>query len=113
MNEAAENLLTFSNFKCFSRSKTGVRTYDCKITNAVWSLENNILTFSISADRFLRNMVRAIVGTLLNVGIGKIGIDDFKNIIKSKDRSNAGTSAPAQGLFLTEVTYPKNIYLNE
>ena len=113
MNEAAKILLTFSNFKCFSRSNTGVKTYDCKITEAKWGVENEKLIFHISADRFLRNMVRAIVGTLLNVGMGKTSIEDFKNIIKSKDRSNAGTSAPAQGLFLTEVMYPKHIYLNE
>lgn len=113
MNEAAKILLTFSNFKCFSRTNTGVKTYDCKIIHANWELENKKLIFHISADRFLRNMVRAIVGTLLSVGMGKTSIEEFKNIIKSKDRSNAGTSAPAQGLFLTEVIYPKHIYLNE
>jgi len=113
MNEAAENLLTFSNFKCFSRTNTNVKTYNCDITRAEWVLDNKKLVFHISANRFLRNMVRAIVGTLINVGLGKTSIEDFKNIIKSEDRSNAGTSAPSQGLFLTKVKYPKNIYLNE
>jgi tRNA pseudouridine38-40 synthase len=113
MNEAAKILLTFSNFKCFSRSNTDVKTYNCKISNAAWVFENQKLTFYISADRFLRNMVRAIVGTLLDVGMEKTTIEEFKKIIKSKDRKNAGASAPPQGLFLTEVIYPKHIYINE
>jgi len=113
MNSAAEFLLTYTNFKCFSRSKTDVKTYDCDVKNAVWKLNGNLLTFHITADRFLRNMVRAIVGTLIEVGEEKLSIEDFKRIIESKDRTNAGPSAPAKGLFLTEVQYPKSIFLNE
>ncbi|WP_152286328.1 tRNA pseudouridine(38-40) synthase TruA [Flavicella marina] len=109
MNQAAKVLLEYTNFKCFSRSKTDVKTYNCTITNAEWILEGKKLTFYISADRFLRNMVRAIVGTLVEVGIGKSSIEDLKNIIKSQDRSNAGTSAPARGLSLTAVKYPETI----
>ena len=110
MNEAAAILLNYTNFKCFSRSKTDVRTYNCDITNAEWKLENRILTFHITADRFLRNMVRAIVGTLVAIGKNKININDFVKIIESQNRSQAGTSAPAQGLTLTSVTYPESIY---
>ena len=111
MNEAAKILLNYKDFQCFSRSKTDVKTYNCKINNAVWNEENSQLIFNISADRFLRNMVRAIVGTLLDVGYGKTTLEEFHDIIKSKERSKAGTSAPARGLYLTKVVYPKSIYI--
>lgn len=110
MNEAASLLLNYTNFKCFSKSKTDVYTYDCTITEAKWVKHGNLLTFHITANRFLRNMVRAIVGTLYKIGIEKIDLTDFVNIIESKDRTKAGISVPAQGLFLTKVTYPNSIY---
>ncbi|WP_299527284.1 tRNA pseudouridine(38-40) synthase TruA [uncultured Lutibacter sp.] len=113
MNEAAEILLTYTNFKCFSRTNSNVKTYNCDIRKAEWVLTNKMLIFHITADRFLRNMVRAIVGTLIDVGKEKITLEGFKQIIESKDRCNAGTSAPAQGLFLTQVTYPKTIFIHE
>lgn len=109
MNEAAKSLLNYKDFQCFSRSNTDVKTYNCSINEAYWKEENNQLIFTISADRFLRNMVRAIVGTLLNVGFGKTSLQDFHEIIKSKDRTKAGASAPAHGLFLTKIEYPKSI----
>ena len=109
MNEAAEVLLNYTNFKCFSKSKTDVRTYTCKITEAVWVLDGNKLVFHITADRFLRNMVRAIVGTLIDVGLGKKTKNNMIAIVKSEDRSNAGVSVPAQGLFLSKIIYPKQI----
>ncbi len=109
MNEAAEVLLNYTNFKCFSKSKTDVRTYNCDITEAKWVLDGKRLTFHITADRFLRNMVRAIVGTLIEVGLGKKTTNDMIDIIKSEDRSRAGVSVPAQGLFLSEIIYPKEI----
>jgi tRNA pseudouridine38-40 synthase len=109
MNQAAKYLLDFTDFKCFSRSKTDVRTYNCDITRAEFVINRNQLTFYISADRFLRNMVRAIVGTLYAVGLGKMTPENIKEIINSKERSNAGASAPAHGLFLTEIIYPENI----
>lgn len=109
MNDAAAILLNYTNFKCFSKSKTDVKTYNCDIIRAEWILEGDILTFHITADRFLRNMVRAIVGTLVAIGKNKHSIDDFIKIIESEDRSKAGTSAPAQGLSLTSVTYPETI----
>lgn len=113
MNEAAEILLTYTNFKCFSRTNSNVKTYNCDVRRAEWVLTNKKLIFYITADRFLRNMVRAIVGTLLEVGTGKITLEEFAQIVESKDRCNAGTSAPAKGLFLTQVTYPKTIFINE
>lgn len=113
MNEAAQVLLDYTNFKCFSKSKTDVKTYDCKIFNAVWKLNDNSLTFHISADRFLRNMVRAIVGTLVDVGFAKKTKQDFIDIIKSEDRTKAGFSVPANGLFLTNVTYKDELFKNK
>ena len=109
MNEAAKMLLNHKDFQCFSRSKTDVKTYNCTIVKAYWETKNNKLIFTIAADRFLRNMVRAIVGTLLDVGYGKTTVDGFKAILKSKNRVEAGASAPAHGLYLTKVVYPDNI----
>lgn len=106
MNAAAKLLLDFTDFECFSKSNTDVFTYNCKITEAFWETKNNQLVFTITADRFLRNMVRAIVGTLINVGLHKITLEDFIQIIESKSRKKAGFSVPAQGLFLTHICYP-------
>jgi len=105
MNDAAKTLLEYTNFKSFSKVKTGVHTFNCTITKAYWEQNGGQLIFYISANRFLRNMVRAIVGTLVDVGLGKITVADFKNIIESKNRSKAGLSVPAKGLFLTDVKY--------
>ena len=109
MNKAARELNNYTNFKSFSRSNSDVKTYDCKISNAIWKKEDNLLIFYITANRFLRNMVRAIVGTLLDVGTGNKTIEEFKLIIESKNRSKAGASAKAKGLFLTKIEYPFNI----
>ncbi len=97
MNQAARLLLCHQNFKCFSRSNTDVKTYNCKIVKAEWYFEKDQLVFVITADRFLRNMVRAIVGTLLDIGTGKLNVDDFIKILASKNRSEAGASVPAHG----------------
>ncbi len=105
MNEAADVLLEYEDFQAFSKVKTEVKTFNCTVTKAIWIQNGNLLTFHITANRFLRNMVRAIVGTLVDVGKGKITKEDFRKIILSKDRSNAGLSVPARGLFLTEITY--------
>ena len=110
MNEAAGLLLNYKDFKCFSRSKTDVKTYDCAITEAVWKQEGNDLVFYITANRFLRNMVRAVVGTLLEVGQKKKSLDEFIEVIESRDRKKAGASVKAKGLFLTRVDYPKEIF---
>jgi len=105
MNEAAKLLTEYTDFQTFSKVKTEVYTFNCDVTEAFWEQRGEELTFYISANRFLRNMVRAIVGTLLDVGFGKISIDDFRNIIESKNRGNAGLSVPAKGLFLTQIKY--------
>lgn len=113
MNEAAKILLEYKDFQCFSRNKTDVKTYHCDIKQAQWERKDHRLIFTISADRFLRNMVRAIVGTLLEIGFQKISMADFHDIIQSKDRSKAGTSAPAYGLYLMKVLYPDNIKIKK
>jgi len=105
MNKAAKILFDFTNFESFSKVQTEVKTFNCEITQANWHQNGNELTFTISANRFLRNMVRAIVGTLIDVGTEKISVADFKKIIESKDRGKAGLSVPAKGLFLTAVDY--------
>jgi tRNA pseudouridine38-40 synthase len=110
MNEAAAILLTHKDFKCFSKSKTDVKTYICDVLKANWERKEHKLIFSIQANRFLRNMVRAVVGTLIEVGLEKVRIDDFKNILASRDRSQAGYSVPAHGLYLINVSYPKHIF---
>lgn len=111
MNEASAILLQYQDFECFSKSNTDVKTYLCNITEAFWTPTNTNLQFTITANRFLRNMVRAIVGTLVNVGLGKLSVDDVHTIIASKSRSEAGFSVPAQGLFLVNVEYPEEIRL--
>lgn len=110
MNEAAKILLQYEDFECFSKTHTDVFTFNCTITTAYWEQKGSQLIFHISANRFLRNMVRAIVGTLINVGLGKIQVNDLHQIIKSKNRGKAGFSVPAHGLYLTKVMYP---YINE
>jgi len=109
MNEASKILFEYEDFKCFSRSNTDVKTYNCNIMNAEWTLKDAELIFTIKADRFLRNMVRAIVGTMINIGIGKTSIIQFKDIIKSRNRSQAGASVPGHALYLTKIEYPKSI----
>lgn len=107
MNEAAKILLSYEDFSCFSKSHTQVFTNICHISYAVWERpDDGRLIFHISADRFLRNMVRAIVGTLLEIGNGKEHPNYMHTVIASKKRSMAGVSVPAHGLYLTEVCYP-------
>lgn len=110
MNKAAKMLMDYSDFKCFSRTKTDVKNYLCDITEAYWEQNEDHLVFTIKANRFLRNMVRAVVGTLLEVGKGKMSIEGFQNVIESRDRTRAGASVKAKGLFLTSVEYPNHIF---
>ncbi|MDE6795564.1 MAG: tRNA pseudouridine(38-40) synthase TruA, partial [Muribaculaceae bacterium] len=117
MNEAASALLNVDDFTSFAKLHSDAKTNICDVRKAYWAiidkncdssflnLFNDGIVFTISADRFLRNMVRAIVGTLVDVGRGKLSLDNFKDIIVKKDRCSAGTSMPAQGLFLWEVKY--------
>lgn len=106
MNKACEILFDYIDFECFSKVNTDVNTFNCKMYEANWSQNGTQLIFTISADRFLRNMVRAIVGTMVYVGLEKVSLAEFKTIIESKDRSKAGFSVPAHGLYLTKVEYP-------
>ena len=108
MDEAAKILLKFDDFECFSKSKTDVKTFLCKINYAELIEEKGLIIFKINANRFLRNMVRAIVGTLIEVGRKRISLKNFEKIIIEKNRSNAGFSAPAHGLFLTDIDYDWN-----
>lgn len=105
MNAAATILLEHEDFQCFSKVNTEVNTFNCKITEAFWQKENNQYVFTISANRFLRNMVRAIVGTLIKVGLHQITLTEFNAIIESKSRSEAGFSVPAHGLYLIKIEY--------
>ncbi len=115
MNEAAKFLLKHTNFESFSKVKTQVNNFECDISKAIWTKEQASQTeywrFTISANRFLRGMVRAVVGSLFLVGEGKIEIHDFEKIILDKNRKSAGFSVPSNGLFLVEVEYPKEIFL--
>jgi tRNA pseudouridine38-40 synthase len=110
MNKACQLLLEYDDFECFSKTHSDVNTFFCKITEAYWEKVEDKLIFTISADRFLRNMVRAIVGTMISIGLEKIDITQFRKIIESKNRSEAGYSAPAHGLYLAKIEYP---YLSE
>lgn len=112
MNKACEILFKYKDFQCFSKSKTDVKTYNCDIKEAYWTKSKGQLTFKIKADRFLRNMVRAIVGTMVNIGLGKLSPDDLHRIIASKDRREAGFSVPAHGLYLVEIDYPETIRID-
>lgn len=113
MNEAAQELFDYSDFTSFSKLHTDVRTNICRITMAEWTQVDEVTwVFTIRADRFLRNMVRAIVGTLLEVGRGKMTVRDFKQVIELQDRGKAGTSAPGQALFLVNVEYPENLFID-
>ena len=109
MNKAADYILGNQDFTSFSKVNTDTFTNNCEVALAHWQWDNNVLVFTIKADRFLRNMVRAIVGTLLEVGFAKITAEKVLDVIAAKNRCEAGTSAPANGLFLTKIEYPKNI----
>lgn len=113
MNTAAQVLFKYIDFQCFSKTHTDVKTYLCKIYETHWERVDSQLVFTISADRFLRNMVRAVVGTLIEIGLHKLSFADFEEIIHSRNRSNAGASVPACGLFLTQVEYPEEIFLKK
>ena len=110
MNVACAVLFDYTDFTSFSRLHTDVKTNICKIYYARWSPKGHQLVFTIKADRFLRNMVRAIVGTMVEVGQGKLSIVDFRKIIEAKDRGAAGASAPPEGLFLANIIYPEELF---
>lgn len=110
MEEACKFLLTCTDFKSFSKSRTDVKTYNCDLMECRWEMAENRLVFHVKADRFLRNMVRAMVGTLLDIGSGRLSLEELPEVMQSGNRSNAGTSVPAKGLYLTEIDYPWEKY---
>jgi tRNA pseudouridine38-40 synthase len=111
MNIASQVLFEYKDFTSFSKLHTDVKTNNCAIKEAYWMEQNEEFIFTIKADRFLRNMVRAIVGTLLQVGSGKLSIDELRKVIEKKDRSAAGISVDARGLYLVDIEYPMEIFL--
>jgi len=110
MKTATALLLNVSDFTSFSKVDTDVKTNICKVSRADWEIDKEKIVFTITADRFLRDMVRAIVGTMLDIGFGRITPEDMTAIIDKKDRSAAGASVPAKGLFLTDIQYPADIF---
>ena len=113
MNTAAKILYQYDDFSCFFKSHTQTNNNNCKIMYIKWEEKKDYIIFTIKANRFLRNMVRAIVGTLLEVGKGKIEVEDVSKIIESKNRSEAGISVPAKALFLEEIEYDKSNFLEK
>jgi tRNA pseudouridine38-40 synthase len=111
LQKAAALLTGTHDFECFSKVKTDVNHFICDVKRAEWNQKGHELVFTITANRFLRGMVRAVVGTLLDVGVGKLTIEDLKSILKSKDRKKAGMNVPPEGLYLTKVKYPKSIFI--
>ncbi len=111
LQRAAALLIREHDFQCFSKVKTDVDHFRCNIVKAQWTLKGHQLVFTITANRFLRGMVRAVVGTLLDIGTGKTSLEQFKAILKSKDRKKAGMNVPPDGLFLTRVKYPSHIFI--
>ncbi|WP_439880947.1 tRNA pseudouridine(38-40) synthase TruA [Pontibacter sp. MBLB2868] len=110
MNEAAAILLKYEDFTTFSKVKGDTKHYRCEMYEATWKQEGEELLFTISANRFLRGMVRLVVGTLVDVGRGKLSVQEFEKIIASQDRSRSSAAAPSEGLFLAKVEYPENIF---
>ncbi len=114
MNEAARYLLQVEDFTSFSKLHTDTKTNICHVMKAEWiEMENDVWQFEITADRFLRNMVRAVVGTLIEVGRGRLSIDDFKSVVAKKDRCAAGDSMPGNALSLVDIRYEPDIFIEE
>ncbi len=112
MNRACVLIMGTHEFTSFSRVKTSVNNFICEVTEARWQDDGDQAVFYITANRFLRGMVRALTGTLLAVGFGKLSLDEFAAIIEAKDRRRAGQSVPPQGLYLCEVRYPEELFIN-
>ena len=116
MNEAAAKLLEYDDFTSFAKLNSNNKTNICHINRAEWlrdEKDESVIIFKIRADRFLRNMIRAIVGTLVDVGRGRYSVEEFEQIIRSRDLSRSSAGAPAQGLFLSDVVYEDNIVVED
>ncbi len=111
LRQAATLLIGKHDFECFSKVKTDVNHFICDVKQAEWNQKGDLLVFTITANRFLRGMVRAIIGTLLDTATRKMTIEEFRSVLKSKDRKKAGMNAPPEGLFLMSVKYPKSIFI--
>lgn len=109
MNTAASMIMQYTDFTCFAKTGTQTKTNNCIVSESKWYEKDNFLIFETTANRFLRNMVRAMVGTLVEIGKGKLSLDDFRVILEKGSRSDAGQSVPACGLFLEEIAYPPEI----
>jgi tRNA pseudouridine38-40 synthase len=112
LNAAAKVLIGKHDFESFSKVKTQVNNFNCEVFKAFWQRQGPLTCFKIEANRFLRGMVRAIVGTLLLVNENKLAVGDVSKILAGKDRSSAGRSVPPEGLYLQEIKYPEQIYIN-
>ena len=111
MNRAASHLLEVTDFTSFSKLHTDAKTNICHVSRARWEeVDDNLWRFEITADRFLRNMVRAVVGTLIEVGRGRLSLDDFKQVVQKKSRQAAGDSMPGNALSLVEIEYPAELF---
>jgi len=113
MNDGSRLLMDYSDFECFSKVRTQVANFRCKLHSAEWIKNQHVLKFTICSDRFLRNMVRSIVGTLLDLGRHKLSMEDLESILLSHNRGKAGRSVPAKGLMLTDVRYPAGFRVKE
>lgn len=112
MNQAAAMIMDYNDFTCFAKTGAQTKTNLCSVTESQWIQQDNLLIYQTTANRFLRNMVRAMVGTLIDVGKGKISLDEFRKILEQGTRSDAGQSVPACGLFLEDIKYPDDIRHN-
>lgn len=111
MNACCELIKNWTDFEAMSKVKTEVNNFNCEIFGAFWEKQNDEIHFHVSANRFLRGMVRALVGTMLEVGQGRMTIEEFREVLNSRDRKKAGRSVPAHGLYLRDIIYPKDIYI--
>jgi tRNA pseudouridine38-40 synthase len=109
MNEAAGMIMNYTDFTCFAKTGAQTTTNNCTVLKSVWEVKDNFLIYKTEANRYLRNMVRAMVGTLIDVGKEKLNLDQFNTILQTGTRSDAGQSVPACGLFLEDISYPENI----
>ena len=110
LNQAAQSILKYKDFTAFSKRRTQVKTFECSIIKSEWIIENDCVVYYVRANRFLRGMVRGLVGTMLHVGRSKMGLEGFEKIIQGKDASKADFSVPGHGLFLVKVNYPENYF---